>query len=176
MLHLPTAVHDVNGDGADDLIASSENWYEIIGVKDNRTLTANAVITAAVPGHWGAYATPIVADLKGEGKPIVFHNNAYALTLLTEFDGTPYWHYGLTRDTTHASKAGLADLDGDGRIEIVTVQKDGLLLAYDATPLAGKCPGCPADQELTDANRGGHVRWTFRLPPPISDFATLTSS
>ena len=34
-------------DGADDLIASSENWYEIIGVKDNRTLTANAQFPTA---------------------------------------------------------------------------------------------------------------------------------
>lgn len=173
VLHLPTAVHDVNGDGADDLIASSENYYEVISVKDNRSLTPNTVITAAVPGHWGAYATPIVADLLATGTPLVFHNNAYALSLTTKLDGTPVWHYGLTRDTTHSSKAGLADLDGNGTIEIVTAQRDGLLRAFDAGPLETKCPSCLSSQPLSEANHGGYVRWTFRLPPPISDFASM---
>ena len=173
VLHLPTAVHDMDGDGADDLIASSENWYEVISVKDNRTLAPNRAITAAVPGHWGAYATPIVFDPFGNGTPCVFHNNAYALTLLTRLDGAPIWHYGLTRDSTHASKSGLADLDGDKKIEVVTSQKDGLLRAFSSSPGHEKCPHCPAGQKLTDANHGGHVRWTFRLRPPLSDFATL---
>jgi len=144
-----------------------------ISVKDNRTLTPNTVITAAVPGHWGAYATPIVIDLFGNREPLVFHNNAYALTLLTKLDGAPVWHYGLTRDTTHASKAGLANLDGDATIELVTTQKDGLLCAFDAKPLQSRCPNCPADQKLTAANHSGNVRWTLRLPPPLSDLATL---
>lgn len=173
VLHLPTAVHDLDADGSDDLIASSENWYEVISVKDNRSLTPNTAITAAVPGHWGAYATPIVVDLFGNRKPLVFHNNAYALALLTKLDGAPVWHYGLTRDTTHASKAGLADLDGDGTIELVTTQRDGLLRCFDAAPLHEQCPSCPADQKLTAANHSTSVCWTLRLPPPISDFATL---
>ncbi|MEO2034037.1 MAG: VCBS repeat-containing protein [Planctomycetaceae bacterium] len=172
-LHLPTAVYDVDADGSDDLIASSENWYEVISVVDNRSLTSNTVITAAVPGHWGAYATPILADIMGTGTPLVFHNNAYALTLLTRLDGTPVWHYGLTRDTTHASKAGLADLDGDGTIEIVTTRKDGLLCAFDAGPLYEKCQSCPVEQTLTAANHAGNVRWTFPVPAPLSDLATL---
>ncbi len=173
VLHLPTAVHDVDGDGADDLIASSENWYEVISVRDNRTVTPNTVITAAVPGHWGAYAVPVVADLTGRGSPLVFHNGAYALTLVTETDGTPRWHYGLTRDTTHAAMAGFADLDASGTLEIVTTQKDGLLRGFDAQPTAKKCPTCPPAESRGDANRSGGVRWTFRLPPPVSDFASL---
>ena len=173
VLHLPTAVADFDGDGADDLIASSENWYELISVRDNRSLTANRVITAAVPGHWGAYATPLLVRQAGQRPPLVFHNNAYALSLLTKPDGTPVWHYGLTRDTTHASKAGLADLDGDGSIELVTTQQDGLLRAFDGKAAARCCPSCPPDAALTTANHSGQVRWTKRLPPPVSDFATL---
>ena len=126
-----------------------------------------------VPGYWGAYATPLVVDLFGNRKPLVFHNNAYALTLLTKLDGAPVWHYGLTRDTTHASKAGLADLDGDGTIELVTTQKDGLLRAFDSGPLQERYPSCPSEGKLTAANHGGNVHWTLRLPPPLSDFATL---
>ena len=173
VLHLPTAVYDVDGDGADDLIASSENWYEVISVKDNRSLTPSRAITAAVPGHWGAYATPIVADFHANRQPLVFHNNAYALTLLTRFDGSPVWHYGLTRDTTHASRAGLADLDGNLTVELVTTQKDGLVRAFDPSPINQKCPTCPPHELLSGSNHSAHVRWTFKLPPPISDFASL---
>ena len=172
VLHLPTAVADIDGDGADDLIASSENWYEVISGWDNRSLTTNTAITAAVKGHWGAYATPLLIPQRS-GPPFVFHNNAYALTLLTKPDGTPVWHYGLTRDTTHSSKAGLADLDGNGSIELVTTQKDGLLRAFDAHGVAQRCPSCPPDGALTATNHSGHVRWTMQLPPPVSDFATL---
>lgn len=173
VLHLPTAVRDVDADGADDLIASSENWYEVISVKDNRSLTPTMAITGVVPEHWGAYATPIVADILGTGKPLVFHNNAYALTLLTQLDGTPVWHYGLTRDTIHASKPGLADLDGDTTIELVTTQQDGLLRAFDAGPSQHTCPSCQADQKLNAANHAGNVRWTHRLPPPLSDLVSI---
>ena len=173
VLHLPTAVADFDGDGADDLVASSENWYEVISGRDNRSLTATTAITAAVKGHWGAYATPLLVPQLGSGPPLVFHNNAYALALLTKPDGTPVWHYGLTRDTTHASQAGLADLDGDGAIELVTTQQDGVLRAFAAGAAPQRCPSCPAGGTLTATNHSGHVRWTKRLPPPVSDFATL---
>ena len=53
MLH--GQLFDLDADGTDDLIASSETWYEVISVKDNRSLTPNSAITAAVPGHWGAH-------------------------------------------------------------------------------------------------------------------------
>ena len=172
VLHLPTAVLDLDGDGGDDLIASSENWYEVIDVSKNRSLTPNRVITTVVPGHWGAYATPIVVDLFGKGDPLVFHNNAYALNLLTKPNGTPVWHYGLTRDTTNANKVGVADLDGDGTIELVTTEQDGLLRAFDARAANAKCPKCPKNTPLAAHNHGGHVRWTFRLPGKVSDFAS----
>lgn len=173
MLHLPTAVHDVDSDGADELIASSENWYGLISVRDNRLASEVTTITAAVPGHWGAYATPIVAALSTDQQPQVFHNNAYALTMLTSLQGAPVWHYGLTRDTTHSSLAGFADLDGDGSIEIITTQQDGVLRAFNALATDQLCPRCPPDQELTPASHGGHVRWETQLPPPVSDFASM---
>jgi len=91
---------DVDGDGAEDLLADSENWYGVISVKDNRDITPAMVITAAVPGHWGAYATPITTKLSKDGPTRVFFSHAFGLTLLTSLEGKPIWHYGLTRDTT----------------------------------------------------------------------------
>ena len=172
VLHIPTATIDVDGDGADDLLADSENHYGIISVKDNRDIIPAMTITAAVPGHWGAYATPIAARVSKDGPVRVFFSHAFGLTLLTSLEGKPVWHYGLTRDTTHSSQPGLGDLDGDGKLEFITAQRDGKVICYGAEPLAQKCPMCPANEVLRDANHSGQVRWTFSLKAPVSDFIT----
>ncbi|PYI88609.1 MAG: hypothetical protein DME26_03275 [Verrucomicrobia bacterium] len=56
------------------------------------------------------------------------------------------WICGLTRDTTHSCYLGVGDLDGDGKLEFITAQKDGKLICYAADPRAEKCPMCPANE------------------------------
>jgi len=172
MMHIPTSAIDVDGDGADDLLADSENWYGVISVKDNRDITPAMVITASVPGHWGAYATPIAVKMTKEAPPQVFFSHAFGLTLLSSMEGKPVWHYGLTRDTTHSCYPGVGDLDGDGKLEFITAQKDGKLICYAADPLAEKCPMCPANEPLREANHSARIRWTFSLKAPVSDLST----
>ena len=171
VLHLPTAVVDADGDGADDLVASSENHYAVISAVDNREIVPPMTITATVPGHWGAYATPVVFPMLGKDQAQVLHDRAYALSLVTDLAGRNVWHHGLTRDTTNATLSGLADLDADGRVEVVTTQRDGLLRAFAAVPAGRKCPSCPEDQPSTAANAAGRVLWEHRLKPPVSDVA-----
>ena len=169
-LHTPTAVCDYNRDGTDDFLAQSENFYNIV---DGRTgtdlLSPMPVHSGAVPGHWTAYATPMLVDLLGDGKPEVFFSRSYQMTIVSDLQGNPFWHWGLTRDTTARNHAGLGDLDGDGKVEIVVSQADGLLTAYEAGPTTHKCPTCPATAAEADCNRAGQVRWPLRLPPPLSD-------
>jgi len=171
-LHTPTAVYDYNRDGVDDFLAQSENFYNLVNGQTGRDfLVPMPVLSGAVPGHWTAYATPMWVDLWGDGEIKVFFSRSYQLTVVTDLQGNPFWHWGLTRDTTARNHAGLGDLNGDGRIEIVVSQADGLLTAYEADPAAGKCPTCPATEPASERNRAGKVRWTFRLAPPISDIA-----
>jgi hypothetical protein len=172
VLHIPTATIDVDGDGADDLLADSENHYGIISVKDNRDITPAMTITATVPGHWGAYATPIATKVNKKGPMRVFFSHAFGLTLLTTLEGKAVWHYGLTRDTTHSSQPGIGDLDSDGKMEFITAQRDGKLICYGAESVAQKCPMCPPNEVLRDSNHSGEVRWTFSLKAPVSDFIT----
>jgi len=174
VLHVPTAVYDYDGDDADDLLAASENFYGIISVKDNRDLVPAPLsppLSDTIPGHWTAYATPMVAPILGGGEPQVFFSRSFALVLVTDLRGRPIWHYGLTRDTTPVAHPALADLRGDGKLGAVIVQPDGLLRAFDAGPLDRKCPTCRADQPLTDVNHSGSLLWEFRLPPPVQDLA-----
>ncbi|MCC7265396.1 MAG: VCBS repeat-containing protein, partial [Candidatus Latescibacteria bacterium] len=166
-LHTPTAVLDYDGDGTDDFLAQSENFYNLVeGTTGRELFTPMPVHSDAVPGHWTAYATPMLVDLLGEGRPKVFFSRSFQLTAVSELEGQPFWHWGLTRDTTARSHAGLGDLDGDGRIEIVVSQADGLLTAHHPEPATHPCPTCPPAG--TD-RCAGQVRWTFRLPPPLSD-------
>lgn len=169
-LHTPTAVCDYHGDGVDDFLAQSENFYNIV---DGRTgedfIDPMPIHSNAVAGHWTAYATPMLVDLLGDGDAKVFYSRSYSLTVVSDLRGTPFWHDGLMRDTTATSHAGLGDLDGDGRIEIVVSQPDGLLTAYQPEPAAHPCPTCPEDIPNPDHSRADQRRWTFQLPPPVSD-------
>ncbi|HOE96607.1 MAG TPA: hypothetical protein PK847_08475 [Candidatus Sumerlaeota bacterium] len=170
MIHVPTAVWDYDEDGVDDLLASSESYYGILdGATGEDLVPPDPPFVTAIPGHWGAYSNPIVADYLHRGRPQVFLSQAFGLAPLIDLDGKPIWHYGLSRDTTMRSHPGVADLDGDGKLEIVTTQADGLLRAFAADPLDEKCPTCPADVELTEANHSAAVRWEFSLTPPLSD-------
>jgi hypothetical protein len=132
-LFLPTAVFDMDGDGADDLLGSTRTHYQALSVRDNRQLTTETPIATMIPGHWGADGTPVLfPDRTGEARPRLFWSRAFALIKATDLLGMPSWHYGTTRDTTPSHHGAMADLDGDGRREIVTSRRDGLLTAWSA--------------------------------------------
>ena len=167
VLHIPAAVYDYDRDGADDLITLSENFYGVISVKDNRDLVGASDVTASLRGHWPAFSTPILVPHPGGLPPHVFLSRAYAAIYVADLEGRPVWHYGLSRDTTPRNHGAIADLDGDGEVEIITAQADGLLRAFSAEPSTVKCPICPAADAPGPGNRAGKIRWTFRVPGPI---------
>ncbi len=163
--HFPAAVVDYDGDGADDWVVCSENFYGIINVRENKDLVGPVVLSNALAGHWTAYSFPSVARLHKGGPPVLFHHGAFALALLTNLEGEPLWHFGMTRDT--AGRWGqLVDVDGDGRREVIHVQPDGVLRCFAPGPPA-RCPSCPADAGLADA-KGNGQRWEIDMKRPVS--------
>lgn len=176
VLHIPTAVYDYNKDGFDDLICLSENFYGIIDVVNDKDLVdpmAKTMLSDTIPGHWTAYATPSVMPDPATGKFRLALSKSYAMSMLViDSEGWPIWHYGAERDATQRNLAGIGDLDGDGKSEIVSARQDGLLTAFDWEATNQKCFRCPPDAPLDRVNHAGKIRWTFNLPPPVSDFAT----
>src|SRR5262249_54002966 len=74
LAHFPSAVLDYDGDGADDWLVCSENFYGVLSVKENKDLVGPVVLSNVLAGHWTAYTFPSVARLGGEGKPAAFHH------------------------------------------------------------------------------------------------------
>jgi outer membrane protein assembly factor BamB len=177
VLHIPTAVYDYNGDGADDMICLSENFCGIIDVAHDKDLVdplAKTMLSDTIPGHWTAYATPSVMPDPATGKFRLALSRSYAMTMLViDPEGWPIWHMGAQRDATQRNLVGLGDLDGDGKTELVSARQDGLLTAFDWDATNEKCFRCPPDAPLDRVNHAGKIRWTFNLAtPPISDFAS----
>lgn len=163
--HFPSAVVDFDGDGTDDWLACSENFYGIIDVKANRDLVPNMFLSNAIEGHWTAYSFPTVGRMEPRGKPVVLHHGAFSLSLVADLEGRPLWHYGMTRDTGGTVWGQLVDLDGDGRAEVLHAQPDGLLRCFSAQPTK-HCPLCPA--ETPKEGQGAIERWHLDLKRPIS--------
>jgi outer membrane protein assembly factor BamB len=167
--HLPTAVHDLDGDGADDWLVCSENFYGVISVKDNRDLVGPVVLSDALPGHWTAYSYPSVGKVRPTGELGLLHNNSYSLALITDLRGKPIWHHGLARDTA-GTWGILADVNGDGVREFIHAQPDGLIRCFDASAPRSRCVTCPeAATAAGHPDAGGDpARWLIDLKAPTS--------
>jgi outer membrane protein assembly factor BamB len=173
-LFLPAAVYDLDGDGEDDLLGATRTYYQVLSVRDNRELTAVVPTATMIPAHWGADATPVLfPDRTGEALPRLFWSRAFALIKTSDLRGLPSWHYGTTHDTTPRHHGAMADLDGDGRRELVTSRRDGLLTAWAADAEPTKCPSCPSKDSVSELNHGAKSLWTIQLPGDVGDLATI---
>jgi RHS repeat-associated protein len=73
-----------------------------------------------VLGGAGAFGSPAIADLDGDGRPEVIINWGHVVEALQD-DGTLLWRYETGRtDLYRPSPVTVADVTGDGQIDIVT--------------------------------------------------------
>src|SRR5207249_8093176 len=84
-----------------------------------------------------------------------------------DLQGRPLWDYGLTRDTGGAWGL-LADLDGDGKQEALSVQPDGVIRCFAPEAAGERCPRCPPEAALTAVNHAGRPRWELDWKGPVS--------
>ena len=86
----------------------------------------------------GWYSSPAVADLDGDGAPEVIAS-AYSVVVLSGATGALQWRVASGHDRTEpqADNVGrtwpgivVADVDGDGQLEIVTAHSGGWVSVY----------------------------------------------
>ena len=160
--HFPSVLD--YGDGAERLGGLFRELPGIISVGTAGSDCSRRTLRRAA-GTWTAYTFPSLAPPRANAKPVLFHHNAYSMALVTDLEGRPLWHFGMTRDT--ASTWGqFVDIDGDGHREILHAQPDGLLRCFPFGAPA-RCPSCAAEAPLPKGKESSQ-RWQLDLGRPIS--------
>jgi len=144
---VPVIVYDVNGDGVNDLIIGNGHGYGLFWYEQKIEDGKRTWVEHAIDGAWSQYHDIQLADIDGDGVPEIItgkrfkaHNGndpgddgAVFVCYYKFRDKTMYRHvidYGSPSDGN--SGVGiyfwLADLNGNGKPDIVAPGKEGLYL------------------------------------------------
>jgi hypothetical protein len=152
------AVADVNGDGRPDLLVtdSGGSVNVLLGNGDGTFQAPVAYNSGGSPAHWVA-----VADLNGDGKPdlVVANFSNTVGVLLGNGDGTfrsAVTYASSSSGATDPDFVALADLNGDGKPDIVVINHFGQdYLTKQASVLIGNGDG--TFQPAVGYSTGGQI-------------------
>jgi hypothetical protein len=142
-------IADVDGDGIDDIGMCPYEIYSVTRGGDGKHLIGPLwLLHPKCFGRWLAYFSPALVGLDNDGKLDVFLNTAShtaggvaAMTL----EGRPKYVHWHDNATGCGSFQAVADVDGDGRVEIGASHIDGRFRCYSGSD--------------------GRVLWEHKLPP-----------
>ncbi|CAM9576644.1 unnamed protein product, partial [Ectocarpus sp. 12 AP-2014] len=121
---------DLDGDGDLDLLAASywEDWVVWYKNEDGKGAFSEAMDVAS---DYGGASSIDVGDLDGDGSPdvVVAFQTSFQLTWFSNLDGLGEFSVGTDIDTyedgDHARCVKVADLDGDGDLDVIMASKLG---------------------------------------------------
>jgi hypothetical protein len=138
------AVYDIDGDGIDNtILLAADVTYDING--------ANLAGVKILDGHVGLYHTPIIADVDGDGAPEILMTAGFnymdAIDLDSAGAGTSLWRVDTEPAQFFGRRSAVADVDGDGQLELATLAANGDLTCWNAAT--------------------GTAKWSFKVPNAV---------
>lgn len=187
-VYMAPAVGDINGDGVNEVLFNAfDGKVHCFSVKDSSRELPGWPYT--LPGGSGYYeypTAPVLADVNGDGTPEVVlaswtetATSRHPAIPRTGYNGSVYILDGggrllarqkldpmTTYDNVSRARPAVADIDGDGQMEILVSSSDfGGLIAYDVVGGPSSGTTQPA-QKLADAREqkiiiNGNTSFTF---------------
>lgn len=122
------AIGDVNGDGRNDVVMttfsffSPANDYKLIVFTQNSTGALNPPVIYATSGVDGQYPSSVaIGDISNDGKSEVVVGNFGLNIQVFSQDGSGGLFVSATYPTVNSERIKLADLNNDGRLDVVGV-------------------------------------------------------
>ncbi len=147
---LTAAVADIDADKRDELVMQYPDLHFSLDGVSGEILNATPWPHQEL-GGWSAYAQPLLADADRDGKLEVYSGNCRYTFARWTLDGHLEWHTPYL-DGSNALPA-LADLDGDGNMELCGPASAGGLRCYDP--------------------RSGELRWTWQTERALTDVLAI---
>ena len=165
---MPT-VCDLNGDGIDDVLFVALDLLIELNGRDGTLLHEPVIanrIWAQQKGQdtqWTAYGTQMPVELNGDGKPAILLTSSWGQWGAWTLDRRLLWTFDPTGARLARRHAGVADVDGDGRLEMGVIHDDGAFRCYDAATgkLRWELPHVRQTSDVVTADVDGDGRPEF---------------
>ncbi len=134
--HSTSAIADIDNDGFTEIVTYCQEAESIYVFRDNGTLVPTVVWTAeAIDNSSTDGGTPVICDIDGDGDKDVLWQGTEWLRIYDGITGAIlYENTDFTTATCNEHGVAVADINGDGKIEMVAIYKDkGIALVEDTS-------------------------------------------